>query len=206
MPFPLLFFFSFCVFFSLFLLLTSFFFKMFISFSEFFVISFFLLCLSEKIWQGHLLTANHCSFLSTATFKMASEALMAKKGRGVMYRKCFTLASKCFDKLLAFPNKDEGSCFPSYTGGFSPISKVGIQCLVSTMLFGTWLGTIRITWGKSPERLFRYLRFSKRATVGVLTTYATRWNSGMKRVRCGWTQPLFHKVSNHWFSGRNLKG
>ncbi len=50
-----------------------------------------------------------------------------------MDRKCFTLASKCSDKLLAFPNKDEGSCFPSDTGGFSPISKVGIQCLVSTM-------------------------------------------------------------------------
>ena len=45
---------------------------------------------------------------------------------------------------------------------------------------------------KSPERLFRYLRFSKRATVGVRATYATRWNSGMKRVKCGWTQPLFH--------------
>ena len=44
---------------------------------------------------------------------MASEALMAKKGRGAMDRKCFTLASNCSDKLLAFPNKDEGSCFPS---------------------------------------------------------------------------------------------
>ncbi len=73
-------------------------------------------------------------------------------------------------------------------------------------LFGTWLGTIRITWGKSPEWLYRNLRFSKRATVGVLATYATRWNSGMKRVKCGWTQPIFHKVSNHWFSSRNLKG
>jgi hypothetical protein len=60
--------------------------------------------------------------------------------------------------------------------------------------------------GESPERLFRYLRFSKRATVGVRATYATRWNSGMKWVMCGWTQPLFHKVSNHRFSGRNLKG
>jgi hypothetical protein len=28
--------------------------------------------------------------------------------------------------------------------------------------------------GESPERLFRYLRFSKRATVGVRATYATR--------------------------------
>ena len=73
-------------------------------------------------------------------------------------------------------------------------------------MFSTWLGTIRITWGKSPEWLYRNLRFSKRATVGVLATYATRWNPGMKRVKCGWTQPLFHKVSNHWFSGRNLKG
>jgi hypothetical protein len=65
-------------------------------------------------------------------------------------------------------------------------------------LFGTWLGTIRITWGnpQSGCSLFRYLRFSKRATVGVRATYATRWNSGMKRVKCGWTQPLFHKVSN----------
>ncbi len=82
-----------------------------------------------------MLPAIHCSFLSTATFKMASEALMAKKGRGVMDRKCFTLASKCSDKLFAFPNKDEWSCFPSDTGGFSPISKVGIQCLVSTMYY-----------------------------------------------------------------------
>ena len=49
-------------------------------------------------------------------------------------------------------------------------------------VFGTWLGMMRITWGKSPEWLFRYLRFSKRATVGVRATYATRWNSGMKRV------------------------
>ena len=36
------------------------------------------------------------------------------------------------------------------------------------ILFGTWLGMIRITWGKSPEWLYRNLRFSKRATVGVL--------------------------------------
>ncbi len=78
--------------------------------------------------------------------------------------------------------------------------------LLSMRLFGTWLGMIRITWGKSPEWLYRNPRFSKRATVGVRATYATRWNSGMKRVKCGWTQPLFHKVSNHWFSGRNLKG
>jgi len=28
--------------------------------------------------------------------------------------------------------------------------------------------------GESPERVFRYLRFSKRATVGVRATYATR--------------------------------
>ncbi len=28
--------------------------------------------------------------------------------------------------------------------------------------------------GESPERLFRYLGFSKRATVGVRATYATR--------------------------------
>jgi hypothetical protein len=28
--------------------------------------------------------------------------------------------------------------------------------------------------GESPEWLFRYLRFSKRATVGVRATYATR--------------------------------
>jgi hypothetical protein len=60
-----------------------------------------------------------------------------------------------------------------------------IVCKFS-LLFGTWLGTIRITWGKSPEWLSRNLRFSKRATVGVLATYATRWNSGMKRVKCGW--------------------
>ncbi len=35
-------------------------------------------------------------------------------------------------------------------------------------LFGTWLGMMRITWGKSPEWLYRNLRFSKRATIGVL--------------------------------------
>ncbi len=35
----------------------------------------------------------------------------------------------------------------------------------SIRVFGTWLGTIRINWGKSPERLFRYLHFSKRATL-----------------------------------------
>ena len=87
-------------------------------------------------------------------------------------------------------------------GKFSFLSNK--QLFAGTLvLFGTWLGTIRITWGKSPERLFRYLRFSKRATVGVLTTNATRWNSGMKRVKCGWTQPLFHKVSNHWFTNTN---
>ena len=34
-------------------------------------------------------------------------------------------------------------------------------------VFGTWLGMIRITWGKSPEWLYRNPRFSKRATVGV---------------------------------------
>ena len=90
-------------------------------------------------------------------------------------------------------------CIPSNAYILTPFFRK--QCL-----FGTWLGTIRITWGKSPERLFRYLRFSKRATVGVLATYATRWNSGMKRVKCGWTQPLFHKVSNHRFSGRNYLG
>jgi hypothetical protein len=28
--------------------------------------------------------------------------------------------------------------------------------------------------GESPERLFRYLRFSKKATIGVRATYATR--------------------------------
>ncbi len=33
---------------------------------------------------------------------------------------------------------------------------------------------IRITWGESLEWWFRNLRFSKRATVGVRTTYATR--------------------------------
>jgi len=77
---------------------------------------------------------------------------------------------------------------------------------VALWVFGTWLGMMRITWGKSPEWLYRNLCFSKRATVEVRATYATRWNSGMKRVKCGWTQPLFHKVSNHWFSGRNLKG
>ncbi len=60
------------------------------------------------------------------------------------------------------------------------------------IVFGTWLGQDQDYLGESPERLFRYLRFSKRATVGVRATYATRWNSGMKRVKCGWTQPLFH--------------
>ncbi len=37
----------------------------------------------------------------------------------------------------------------------------------------------------------------KRATVGVRAPYATRRNSGMKRIKCGWTQPLFRKVRNH---------
>ncbi len=73
-------------------------------------------------------------------------------------------------------------------------------------LFGTWLGTIRITWGNPQSGCSDICSYSKRATVGVHATYATRWNSGMKRVKCGWTQPLFHKVSNHRFSGPNLKG
>jgi hypothetical protein len=65
---------------------------------------------------------------------------------------------------------------------------------------------IRITWGNPQSGCSDICSYSKRATVGVRATYATRWNSGMKRVKCGWTQPLFHKVSNHRFSGRNLKG
>jgi hypothetical protein len=81
-----------------------------------------------------------------------------------------------------------------------------LHCKRDYSLFGTWLGQDQDYLGKSPEWLYRNLRFSKRATVGVRATYATRLNSGMKRVKCGWTQPLFHKVSNHWFSGRNLKG
>jgi hypothetical protein len=65
---------------------------------------------------------------------------------------------------------------------------------------------IRITWGNPQSGCSDICSYSKRATVGVRASYATRRNSGMKRIKCGWTQPLFRKVSNHRFSGRNLKG
>jgi hypothetical protein len=48
-------------------------------------------------------------------------------------------------------------------------------------------------WGlleENPQSGCTEIRASQRATIGVLTTYATRWNSGMKRVKCGWTQPF----------------
>ena len=63
----------------------------------------------------------------------------------------------------------------------------------------------RITWGNPQSgcsEICSYLMGHCRCT----RAYVTKRNSGMKRVKCGWTQPLFHKVSNHWFSGRNLKG
>jgi hypothetical protein len=53
--------------------------------------------------------------LSSVTFKMASAALPTEKDREM-----FTLASKFSDKLSAFPNKDEGCCFPSDTRDFHP--------------------------------------------------------------------------------------
>ncbi len=64
-------------------------------------------------------------------------------------------------------------------------------------VFRTWLGQDQDYLGESPEWLFRYLLLLKRATVGVPAPYATRQNSGMKRIKCGWTQPLFRKVRNH---------
>jgi hypothetical protein len=80
--------------------------------------------------------------------------------------------------------------------------------LISLPLFGMWLGQDQdySTWGKPQSGCSDICSYSKRATVGVRTTYATRRNSGMKGVKCGWTQPLFRKVSNHRFSSRNLKG
>jgi hypothetical protein len=44
---------------------------------------------------------------------MASAAFSTKNDREM-----FTLASKFSDKLSAFPNKDEGWCFPSDTRDF----------------------------------------------------------------------------------------
>ncbi len=77
-------------------------------------------------------------------------------------------------------------------------------CLLE--LFGTWLGGIRITWGKSPEWFGR----NPRLTKGQYRVYCQPMLPGETPV---WSESsvvernlLFHKVSNHWFSGRNLKG
>ncbi len=50
-----------------------------------------------------------------------------------------------------------------------------------------WVG-----WGlleENPQSGLVEIRALQRATIGVLPTYATRLYSGMKRVKCGWTQP-----------------
>ncbi len=44
---------------------------------------------------------------------------------------------------------------------------------------------IRITWGNPQSGCSDICSYSKRATVCVRATYATRRNSGMKRVKCG---------------------
>ncbi len=56
-----------------------------------------------------------------------------------------------------------------------------------------WYGLLE----ENPQSGLVEIRAWQRATIGVLPTYATRWNSGMKRVKCGWTQPFIplHKMS-----------
>jgi hypothetical protein len=44
---------------------------------------------------------------------------------------------------------------------------------------------IRITWGNPQSGCTDICSYSKRATVGVRAPYATRQNSGMKRIKCG---------------------
>ena len=60
---------------------------------------------------------------------------------------------------------------------------------------------------KIPRVVLVEIRTWLRATIGVLPTYATGETQGMKRVRV-WVERnlLFHTISNHWFSSRNLKG
>ena len=59
------------------------------------------------------------------------------------------------------------------TGEAAPTGSVPhCEPIVSTVRHVT--GNDQDYLGESPEWLFRYLRFSKRATVGVRATYATR--------------------------------
>ncbi len=44
---------------------------------------------------------------------------------------------------------------------------------------------IRITWGNPQSWCTDICSYSKSATVGVRAPYATRQNSGMKRIKCG---------------------
>ncbi len=52
---------------------------------------------------------------------------------------------------------------------------------------------------ENPQSGCTEIRALQRATIGVLPTYATRWNSGMKRVKCGWTQPFIPQVFGNCF-------
>ncbi len=70
-----------------------------------------------------MLPAIHCSFLSTATFKMASEALMAKMGRGVMDRKFLPWHQNVPINCWHFPTKTRGAVFHQIPGDFYPSAK-----------------------------------------------------------------------------------
>ncbi len=73
-------------------------------------------------------------------------------------------------------------------------------------VFGTWLGMIRITWG-NPQSGLVDDRAWQRATIGCTANLCYRWNSRYEASQSVVERNLlFHTVSNHWFSGRNLKG
>ena len=76
-------------------------------------------------------------------------------------------------KQLLMSCDDVEDSAPVSTGEAAPTGSVPhSEPIVSTVRHVT--GNDQDYLGESPERLFRYLHFSKRATVGVRATYATR--------------------------------
>ncbi len=93
--------------------------------------------------------------------------------------------------ILLVPNNEQYSIQNFREIFYSKLESANLlQRRSGTWLFGTWLGMIRITWGKSPEWFGRRPRLTKghyRCTANLCYWWNSRYEASQS---VGWTQPF----------------